>query len=79
MEKLYTHKQGQYLAFIYYYTRIHGCAPAEAEMQQYFRVSPPSVHQMVLMLEARGFIQRTPRQARSIRLLIPSNELPDLT
>jgi len=79
MKKLYTHKQGQYLAFIYYYTRIHGRAPAEAEMQQYFRVSPPSVHQMVLTLEARGFIERTPGQPRSIRLLIPSEELPDLT
>jgi len=79
MKKLYTYKQGQYLAFIYYYTRIHGRAPAEAEMQQYFRVSPPSVHQMVLTLEARGFIERTPGQARSIRLLIPSEELPDLT
>jgi len=79
LKKLYTHKQGQYLAFIYYYTRIHGRPPAEAEMQQYFRVSPPSVHQMVLTLEARGFIERTPGQARSIRLVIPSEELPDLT
>ena len=78
-KKLYTQKQGQYLAFIYSYTRIHRRAPAEAEMQQYFRVSPPSVHQMVLTLEARGFIERTPGQARSIRLLIPSEELPDLT
>jgi len=79
MKKLYTHKQGQYLAFIYHYTRIHRRAPAEAEMQEYFRVSPPSVHQMVLTLEARGLIERTPGQARSIRLRIPPEELPDLT
>ncbi len=79
MKKPYTEKQGQYLAFIYYYSKIHGRAPAEAEMQQYFRVSPPSVHQMVLTLEARGLIARTPGQARSIRLLIPPEELPDLT
>ena len=79
MKKLYTEKQGQYLAFIYYYSKIHGRAPAEAEMQQYFRVSPPSVHQMVLTLQARGLIARTPGQARSIRLLIPPEELPDLT
>jgi len=79
MKKLYTHKQGQYLAFIYHYTRIHRRAPAEAEMQAYFRVSPPSVHQMVLTLEARGLIERTPGQARSIRLPIPPEELPDLT
>ena len=79
MKKLYTHKQGQYLAFIYHYTRIHRRAPAEAEMQEYFRVSPPSVHQMVLTLEARGLIERTPGQARSIRRRIPPQELPDLT
>ena len=48
MKKTYTDKQGQYLAFIYYYAKIHGCAPSEAEMQQYFRVSPTAVHQMVL-------------------------------
>lgn len=78
MKKNYTDKQGQYLAFIYYYGKIHGRAPAEADLQQYFRVSPPSVHQMVLTLEARGLIERTPGQARSIRLLIPREELPDL-
>ena len=78
MKKPYTEKQGQYLAFIYYYSKIHGRAPAEADMQQYFRVSPPSVHQMVLTIEARGLITRTPGQARSIRLLIPPEELPDL-
>ena len=76
--KTYTDKQGQYLAFIHYYSKIHGCSPAEADMQQYFRVSPPAVHQMVLTLEARGLIARTPGQARSIHLLIPRDELPDL-
>ena len=28
----YTETQGQYLAFIYYYTKIHGIPPAEADM-----------------------------------------------
>ena len=78
MKKTYTDKQGQYLAFIYYYSKIHGCSPSEAEMQRYFRVSPPAVHQMILTLEARGFIARTPGQARSIHLLIPREALPDL-
>ena len=40
-QRRFTDKQGQYLAFIFYYTKIHGCAPAEADMQQYFKVSPP--------------------------------------
>ncbi len=76
--KRYTQKQGQYLAFIYYYTKMNGRAPAEADLQRYFQVTPPSVHQMILTLERNGFIERTPWQARSIRLLIPREELPDL-
>jgi DNA-binding MarR family transcriptional regulator len=74
----YTAKQGQYLAFIYYYAKIHGRAPSEADMQGYFRVSPPAVHQMVLSLGKRGFIERTPGQGRSIKLLLPREQLPDL-
>jgi len=78
MKRPYTDKQGKYLAFIYYYGKIHGHPPSESEMQQYFQVSPPSVHQMILTLETHGLIERTPGQVRSIRLLIPRDELPDL-
>jgi repressor LexA len=74
----YTHLQGQYLAFIYYYTKINRCPPAETDMQRYFRVSPPSVHQMIVRLEENGFIKRTPGQARSIELLLPLEQLPRL-
>jgi len=73
----YTNKQGQYLAFIFYYMKIHGHAPAEADMQRYFRVSPPTVHQMILTLESRGLIERVPGEGRSIRLMIPRRELPE--
>jgi hypothetical protein len=34
--KPYSAKQGQYLAFIFYYTKIHGVAPAKADMERYF-------------------------------------------
>ena len=78
MKKAYTDKQGQYLAFIYYYTKLNGRAPAEADMERYFGVTPPSVHQMILTLETKGLIDRTPGLGRSIRLLIPREELPDL-
>jgi repressor LexA len=77
-EAKYTPQQGQYLAFIYYYTKIHGCAPAEADFERYFRVSWPSVHRMILTLEKRRLISRIPRDARSIRLLLPREKLPDL-
>lgn len=76
--KNFTLKQGQYLAFIHLYTRLHRRPPAETDMQQYFRVSPPSVHQMVLTLERRGFIRRQPRTARSIELLVDPKLLPEL-
>ena len=48
----FTDKQGQYLAFIYAYSRIFRQPPAEAAMQRHFQVSPPSVHQMVLTSNA---------------------------
>jgi Mn-dependent DtxR family transcriptional regulator len=76
--KAFTPKQGQYLAYIYAYTRLHRQPPAEADIQKYFRVTPPSVHQMVLTLEREGFIKRQPRAARSIELLIDPKQLPDL-
>lgn len=76
--KAYTARQGQYLAFIYHYTKLNGRPPAEADMQRYFRVTPPSVHQMVITLEANGLIGRTPGVGRSIRLLIRREQLPDL-
>ena len=52
--------------------------PAEADMQRYFDVTAPSVHQMVLTLEKNGFISRTPGRPRSIRLLLTRDNLPDL-
>ena len=73
-----TSKQGQYLAFIYYYTKINGQPPAEPDMQRYFRVSPPSVHNMVVKLCDRGFISREPGRSRTIRLLIDRDSFPDL-
>jgi Mn-dependent DtxR family transcriptional regulator len=72
----FTPLQGQYLAFIYAYATLHRRPPAEADMQAFFRVSPPSVHQMVLQLERLGLIRRTPGAARSIELLVAPTSLP---
>jgi hypothetical protein len=74
----FTKKQGQYLAFIYNYSKIHGRAPAEADLQRYFETAPPSVHQMIKTLELNSLIERTPGQARSIRLLVRPEHLPML-
>jgi repressor LexA len=78
MKPNYTPRQGQFLAFIYYYTKIHEQPPAEADMERYFKISPPSAHQMILTLEKKGFLERAPGKARSIRLLLPREDLPDL-
>lgn len=74
----FTDKQGQYLAFIHAYALAIGRPPAEADIQRFFAVTPPSVLQMVLTLERKGFITRKPGSARSIRLLINPEILPAL-
>jgi len=74
----YTSKQGQYLSFIYYYTKIHRVPPAESDLKRYFNVSAPAVHQMILTLEVRGFLERVSGEPRSIRLLVSRDDLPDL-
>jgi DNA-binding MarR family transcriptional regulator len=63
--KPFTAKQGQYLAYIYYYTKIHGRPPAESDLQRFFRVTPPVVHQMIKTLDARGLIERQPLRSRT--------------
>ena len=74
----FTDQQGQYLAFIDAYTRVHGRPPAEADLQRHFRVSPPAVHRMVLTLERAGLIRRKPGLARSIEVLVEPERLPVL-
>src|SRR6266851_3731556 len=74
----FTPKQGQYLAFIHAYTLVLGRPPAEADLQRFFRVTPPSVHQMVLTLERSGLIRRQPGIARSIKVLVDPEALPPL-
>lgn len=78
MSAPFTQRQGEYLAFIHYYTKINRRAPAEADIQSYFGVSAPTVHQMIVALEAAGHIERTRGESRSIRVLVPSASLPPL-
>ncbi len=72
----FTPTQGRYLAFIHAYTNLRGCPPAEAEIAAAMCVSPPSVNQMVKMLERKGLILRRPGEARSLQVLIPEDEIP---
>jgi len=72
----FTLTQGRYLAFIRAYTNLHGYAPAESEIAAAICVSPPSVNQMVKVLEKKGLIQRQPGQPRSIQVQVPDDEIP---
>jgi DNA-binding MarR family transcriptional regulator len=74
----FTETQGQYLAFIHAYALVNGRPPAEADMQRFFAVTPPSVHSMIKELERRGLISRVPRQPRSIAISLSEDELPRL-
>ena len=77
-ETTFTKKQGQYLAFIHLYTKINGRPPAEAEMQRYFVVSPPSVHSMIVELEKKMLISREVGRARTVKVIIKPELLPML-
>ncbi len=78
MTRPFTKLQGQYLAFIVAYIKLNRRAPAEVDLQRYFEVTPPSVHNMILTLERHGWIRRIPGQARSIEVLVPTTEVPPL-
>ena len=73
-----TKLQGQYVAFIFYYTKLNGRPPAERALEYYFRTTPPAVHDMILRLEKCGAIRREPWTARSLRVLVPPDEIPRL-
>lgn len=74
----FTVTHGQYLAFIHLYTKLNRCPPAEADIQRYFGVTPPTVHSMVLTLEKHGLLRRQPGRARTLEVLIPPAQLPEL-
>ena len=74
----FTPKQGQYLAFIHAYTLVNGRPPAQADMQRFFRVTPPTVHQMLLTLEKARLISRQPGVPRCIAVKVDCDQLPRL-
>ena len=74
----FTSRQGQYLAFIHAYTLVNERPPAQADIQRFFRLTPPSVYQMLLTLEREGLISRRPGVPRSIAVLVDRTLLPPL-
>ena len=76
--KLPTARQCEYLAFIAQYRALVEVSPSEGEMAKYFGVSGPSVHQMIVVLEANGFILRVPGAKRAVQLRVGNPLLPAL-
>ena len=73
-----TERQGQYLSFISQYMKVNGRSPAEADIQRYFGVTPPTVHQMVVKLESLGLISRQSGVARGIQVMVSPDDIPEL-
>lgn len=74
----WTKRQGQVLAFIHMYTKLNRQPPAEADIARYFRITPPSAHQMIVTLTGKDLIERQPGAARSIALRVDPDRLPPL-
>lgn len=74
----FTHRQGQFLAFIYWYTKLHRQGPSELDLRAFFRLTPPSVHSMIVKLHQLGLVSRQPGEARSVRVTVSKEQLPEL-
>jgi DNA-binding MarR family transcriptional regulator len=77
-KRTFTARQGQFLAFIHWYRKLHRQGPAELDMVRFFQVTPPAVHDMIVRLESLGLVVREPGVLRSIRVAVPETELPAL-
>jgi len=62
----------------YYDTKLNRRPPAQADIQQFFGVTPPSVHNMIVSLERKGLLARTPDKPRSIHVLAAPCAMPRL-
>ena len=74
----FTERQGQVLAFIHLYMKLHRRPPGESDITEHFGLTPPSVHSMIVRLHEKALIAREPGQSRSIRVLVPAASLPEL-
>jgi hypothetical protein len=74
----FTPRQGQFLAFIHVYRKLHRQGPAELDLAQFFRVTLPSIHGLIVKLEELGLVTCEPGVARSVRVVVPEAEIPAL-
>jgi DNA-binding MarR family transcriptional regulator len=77
-KKKFTPRQGQFLAFLHQFRKLHRCGPSELDISRYFQVTPPAAHLMLVKLEKMGLITREAGVPRSSRVVVPEAELPGL-
>jgi hypothetical protein len=73
-----TPRQGQFLAFIHLYRKLHRQGPAEQDIAEYFGVKPASVRALLAKLNELGLVTEKARVPRSLRVSIPQTALPAL-
>jgi repressor LexA len=54
MTERFTAKQGQYSAYNDNYSVMFGQAAAEADLQRFFGISQPTIHEMLVTLAEKG-------------------------
>ena len=74
----FTHRQGQFLAFISSYTKLHRQGPSELDLRVFFGLTPPSVHSMIVKLHQLGLVSRQSGKPRSVRVTVSKEQLPEL-
>lgn len=74
----FTEKQGQYLAYVFMYTKVNRRPPAVNDIARFFEVTPPSAQRMVDTLVKKGLLDRTRGAPRSLKVLLKREELPPL-
>ena len=78
MAQALTRVQGHYLAYIYCYSKVHRRPPSENEIADFFGVRGPSAHRMILQPEGHGYLSRIPGEARTLKVLLLREDIPDL-
>lgn len=70
-----TFRQKQIKDFIVKIISKNRVAPSEREIARKFRISPSTAHEHLEALQARGYLEKTQRRARSVRIVTPSAAL----
>jgi len=73
----FTIKQGQYLSYIFYFTKVNGVSPSEKDFQKYFNSSLSAVRRMISNLEKRNLILCKTKPFQ-IEVCLNRSEMPDL-